>query len=126
MNKPWIVRFGQEFDQEFQAIEEDTQDALLAAVNVLENYGPELGRPFVDTLKGSKYPNMKELRFAAANGAWRVAFAFDPSRHAILLVAGDKAGMSQNRFYRSLIAKADQRYGAHLKRMRDTLMKRGS
>jgi len=123
---PWIVRFGQEFDLEFQAIEEDTQDALLAAVNVLESYGPDLGRPFVDTLKGSKYPNMKELRFAAANGAWRVAFAFDPSRQAILLVAGDKAGVSQNRFYRSMIAKADQRYGAHLKRMRDTLTMRGS
>jgi len=122
---PWIVRFGQEFDQEFQAIEEDTQDALLAAVNVLEAYAPELGRPFVDTLKGSKYPNMKELRFAAANGAWRVVFAFDPSRQAILLVAGDKAGVSQSRFYRSLIAKADQRYGAHLKRMRETLIKRG-
>ncbi|HLB99083.1 MAG TPA: type II toxin-antitoxin system RelE/ParE family toxin [Acetobacteraceae bacterium] len=122
---PWIVRFGQEFDQEFRAIEEDTQDALLAAVNVLETYGPELGRPFVDTLKGSKYPNMKELRFAASDGAWRVAFAFDPSRQAILLVAGDKAGVSQSRFYRSLIAKADQRYGAHLKRMRETLINRG-
>jgi len=122
---PWIVRFGQEFDQEFQAIEEDTQDALLAAVNVLEAYAPELGRPFVDTLKGSKYPNMKELRFAVANGARRVVFAFDPSRQAILLVAGDKAGVSQSRFDRSLIAKADQRYGAHLKRMRETLIKRG-
>jgi hypothetical protein len=122
----WIVRLGKEFDQEFRAIEEDTQDALLAAVKVLENYGPELGRPFVDTLKGSKYPNMKELRFAAADGAWRVAFAFDPSRQAILLVAGDKAGVSQIRFYRRLIAKADQRYGAHLRRMRDALLKRGN
>jgi hypothetical protein len=125
MNMSWIVQFGEEFDQEFRAIEDDTQDALLAAVKVLENYGPALGRPLVDTLKGSKYPNMKELRFAAANGAWRVAFAFDPSRHAILLVAGDKAGVSQSRFYRWLITKADQRYGAHLERMRDILVKRG-
>jgi hypothetical protein len=98
---------------------------MLAAVKVLEDYGPELGRPLVDTLKGSKYSNMKELRFAAANGAWRVAFAFDPSRQAILLVAGDKAGVSQSRFYRSLIAKADQRYEAHLQRLRAALTKRG-
>lgn len=69
---------------------------------------------------------MKELRFAAANGARRVAFAFDPRRQAILLVAGDKAGVNQNRFYKSLLAKADQRYGDHLERLRDTPMKRGS
>lgn len=50
----WIVRFVEEFDQEFRAIEEDTQDALLAAVKVLENYGPELGRPprrYVERIK---------------------------------------------------------------------------
>lgn len=54
-----------------------------------------LGRPYVDTLEGSKYPNMKELRFTADDGVWRVAFAFDPQREAIVLVAGDKAGVAQ-------------------------------
>ena len=57
---------------------------------------------------------MKELRFDAADGVWRVAFAFDPSRTAILLVAGDKSGSSGKRFYRQLIAKADKRFDAHL------------
>jgi hypothetical protein len=57
---------------------------------------------------------MKELRFEAANDEWRVAFAFDPKRRAILLVAGDKSGGSQKRFYRQLIAKADKRSSAHL------------
>ena len=57
---------------------------------------------------------MKELRFDADNGVWRVAFAFDPERKAILLVAGDKAGTSQQRFYRQLIRKADARFDAHL------------
>lgn len=61
---------------------------------------------------------MKELRFDAANGVWRVAFAFDPKRRAILLVAGDKSGGSQKRFYRELIRKADQRFDAHLERIR--------
>lgn len=73
-----------------------------------------LGRPHVDTLAGSRFPNMKELRFEAADGVWRVAFAFDPDRPAILLVAGDKSGVAQRRFYRALIAKADKRFAAHL------------
>jgi len=57
---------------------------------------------------------MKELRFDAADGVWRVAFAFDPKRHAILLLAGDKSGVSERRFYKQLIAKADRRFDAHL------------
>jgi hypothetical protein len=84
----------------------------------LEQFGPQLGRPRVDTLKGSRYGNMKELRFDAADGVWRVAFAFDPRRRAILLVAGDKSGTSQQRFYRQLIEKADARYKAHLAKLK--------
>jgi hypothetical protein len=61
---------------------------------------------------------MKELRFDAADGAWRVAFAFDPQRQAILLCAGDKSGRAQARFYRRLIATADHRFDAHLARQR--------
>jgi hypothetical protein len=57
---------------------------------------------------------MKELRFSAADGEWRLAFAFDPRRKAILLAAGDKSGGSQKRFYRNLIRKADQRFASHL------------
>lgn len=57
---------------------------------------------------------MKELRFSADDGAWRVAFAFDPKRCAIILVAGDKSGMGQKRFYKRLIAKADVRFAEHL------------
>lgn len=69
------------------------------------------------TLSGSKFDNMKELRFRADDGVWRVAFAFDPKRNAILLVAGNKSGTSQTRFYKRLIATADARYKAHLKRI---------
>jgi hypothetical protein len=60
---------------------------------------------------------MKELRFTANAGPWRVAFAFDPARNAILLVAGDKSGKNQARFYKQLIVKADKRYEAHLEQM---------
>jgi hypothetical protein len=91
---------------------------ILALALLLEQFGPQLGRPRVDTLKGSRHANMKELRFSAADGEWRIAFAFDPKRRAILLVAGDKSGGSEKRFYRELIRKADQRFDAHLARLK--------
>ena len=93
------------------------KEALLAATRLLKDYGPQLGRPHVDTLKGSKFANMKELRFSAEGGVWRVAFAFDPTRQGILLVAGDKSRVSESRFYRNLITKGDRRYAAHLVRL---------
>lgn len=113
----WEVVFDQAFESEFDALPTAVQDELLAHTMVLETFGPTLGRPWVDTLKGSRYPNMKELRFNASGGVWRIAFAFDPNRQAILLVAGDKAGVTERRFYRQLIRKADDRFFQHLNRL---------
>jgi hypothetical protein len=110
----WVVIFDEAFDAEFAAFARDVQTALLAKARLLEHFGPQLGRPHVDTLKDSKHANMKELRFDAADGAWRAAFAFDALRQAIILVAGDKSGGSQKRFYRTLIATADKRLDDHL------------
>ena len=90
------------------------QDAILARAILLERVGPSLGRPHADTLTGPKHANMKELRFSAANGVWRIAFAFDPDRQAILLVGGDKSGGGEKRFYKRLIARADERFDRHL------------
>jgi len=87
---------------------------------LLQQFGPQLGRPHVDTLNGSRHANMKELRFTAAGGVWRVAFAFDPRRKALLLVAGDKSGGSEKKFYRKLIQKADERFDSHLNRIKQT------
>ena len=67
---------------------------------------------------------MKELQFNAADGVWRVAFAFDPNRNAVLLVCGDKSGGSEKRFYRQLIEKADSRFDAHLARIKRRREKR--
>src|SRR5215831_2704631 len=110
----WTVRLHQLFEDEFEAFAQEVQDELLATAKLLKDYGPDLGRPHADTLKGSHYANMKELRFMCADGVWRVAFAFDPKREAILLVAGDKSGISEKKFYKRLIAKADERFDAHL------------
>jgi hypothetical protein len=114
----WIVEIGDEFDPEFKELHEDVRIEILALSRVLQQFGPQLGRPRVDTLNGSRHANMKELRFSAADGEWRVAFAFDPKRTAILLVAGDKSGMSEKRFYKQLIAKADERFDMHLNRLK--------
>src|SRR3954454_20804977 len=110
----WAVEFHDEFRAEFAELPEDVRDELLAQAGVLRTLGPGLTRPRADTLNGSKHANMKELRFKAGGGVWRVAFAFDPMRHAILLVAGDKSGGSERRFYERLIARADRRFDAHL------------
>jgi hypothetical protein len=83
-------------------------------VEHLRQFGPQAKRPVVDTLKGSKHANMKELRFAAAGGEWRAAFAFDTRRRAIVLVVGDKSGGSERRFYKQLIARADKRFDKHI------------
>jgi hypothetical protein len=110
----WAVELHEEFDAEFGYLAKDVQDELLAQAAVIECFGPQTGRPRVDTLNGSCYANMKELRFDADGGVWRVAFAFDPRRHAVLLVAVDKSGGGEKTFYRHLIKKADERYGRHL------------
>lgn len=114
----WEVIFHEAFEGEFEALPEAVQDELLAHAKLLETLGPHLKRPRADTLNGSKHANMKELRFEAADGVWRVAFAFDSERKGILLVAGDKSGQSEKRFYRQLIARADERFDGHLARLR--------
>ena len=118
----WIISFDDEFDLEFDELNEVVQNECLAHLKVLEKFGPELGRPHVDTLKGSKHSNMKELRFYADNGVWRLAFAFDPKRKAILLVCGDKSGVGEKRFYKELIKHADKRYGKHLSKLKNEVV----
>ena len=114
----WIVVFHPAFEEEFDAFSTDVQDELLAQARVIETFGPEAGRPRVDTLKGSKHAKMKELRFDADDGVWRTAFAFDPQRQAVLLVAGDKSGVSEKRFYKKLIKVADERFDEHLEALK--------
>lgn len=113
----WAVAIGDEFEPEFDAMAETVQTEILALSLLLRQFGPALGRPRVDTLNGSRHANMKELRFSESDGEWRVAFAFDPRRRAILLVGGDKSGLPERRFYRTLIRKADDRFDAHLARL---------
>jgi len=115
----WDVDFHDDFVAEYHELAQDVQDELLASIKVLEEFGPELGRPRVDTLNGSRHCNMKELRFNAGGGVWRFAFAFDSNRRAIVLCGDNKSGGSEKRFYRKLIDRADSRYDAHLVRVKE-------
>jgi hypothetical protein len=96
----------------------DLQRAAATTIATLQLVGPTLGRPHADTLKGSRHANMKELRLSVGDGEWRIAFAFDPRRHGILLVGGNKSGVTSARFYRRLIATADRRLDEHLAAVR--------
>lgn len=112
----WKVIFHDEFDAEFDELSNDAQDSLLQAALAVSLAGPKAGRPHVDTLVGSRHSNMKELRYTAGRGTqiWRAAFAFDPQRSAVILVAAEKQGAGERLFYKRLIRKADTRFDAHL------------
>jgi len=112
----WKVDLHPAFERELDDLDQEVRRELAAKIERLRRDGPRLARPHADKLVGSRHANMKELRFSAANGQWRVAFAFDPERKAIVLVAGDKAGRDQRRFYRNLISIADRRFEEHLSR----------
>jgi len=117
LNHPdWKVVFHAEFVEEFKQFSPDVQDELLASAIVVKTLGPAAGRPHVGTLSNPRHPNMKELRFKANNGAeiWRAVFAFDPVQQAIMLVAADKQGIPQERFYKNLLKIANSRYEQHL------------
>lgn len=116
----WQIEFHPAFDHEFHALREPVQDELLALTDQLAGSGPSLGRPQVDTLSGTRHRKMKELRFRVQREVWRAAFAFDPTRLAIVLAAGNKRGRSERRFYERLIRTADDRYDEHLELMDTT------
>ena len=114
----WNVATTDEFDAWFADLEGDAQAEIIAKVELLKLLGPRLSRPHADTLNGSKHANMKERRADTATEILRIAFAFDPERVGILLVAGDKRGVNQTRFYRQLIHKADELFDAHLAKVK--------
>ena len=111
----WSVLTHPEFEKWLLSLERSVRNELVASFELLEKFGPMLGRPRVDTLKGSKYPNMKELRVQYKGDPWRILFAFDPKRSAILLIGGNKGG--DERWYKTNIPIADARYAEHLKQL---------
>lgn len=114
---PWVVDLELIYDW-LKAIDEDTYNQIIAALRILAAVGPGLGRPLVDTIVGSRHNNMKELRpGSAGRSEVRILFAFDPRRHAIMLLAGDKQGR-WDKWYRANVPIADDRYEEHLEKLK--------
>ena len=108
----WTVITTDVFNEWFEQQDESTQEKVLAALVVLQQQGPSLGRPLVDTVYDSKFTNMKELRVQHRGKPLRAFFAFDPLRQAIVLCIGDKGG--KKRFYKEMLEIADEQYKLHL------------
>jgi hypothetical protein len=109
----WTVEFTDQFEGWWNGLSEDEQIDIDAKVRLLEELGPALGRPHADTVQGSRHANMKELRIQHAGRPYRVLFAFDPRRCAILLLGGDKTGNA--RWYDENIPVADKLFEGHLR-----------
>lgn len=113
----WTVLFEQPFETWFLELSPEEKIDILASIKVLEEYGPLLSRPHVDTLKGSKLKNLKELRVQHAGDPYRILFIFDPSRQAVLLCGGNKTG--DKRFYDRMIPIAEKSYRQYLKELKN-------
>ncbi|MBX3388388.1 MAG: type II toxin-antitoxin system RelE/ParE family toxin [Phycisphaeraceae bacterium] len=112
----WEVEYTDEFGEWWASLSEEEQESLAHDIELLEQLGPGLGRPKADTVKGSRFSNMKELRTQHAGRPYRTLFAFDPRRCAILLIGGCKQG--EDRFYEQFIPEADRLYGEHLEQLK--------
>jgi hypothetical protein len=111
----WDVEYTDQFEAWWDALTPADQAAVEATVNALQRDGPALGRPLVDTIKGSRHRNMKELR--PPRGSIRILLIFDPRRTAILLLGGDKTHQWEA-WYRRAIPQADQLYDDYLEELR--------
>ena len=113
----WDVMLDDEFAAWLDELDAGVRNAILAHAALLRERGPLLGRPYVDTLEASAFPNMKELRVQFRGEPWRILFAFDSKRAAVLLVGGNKTG--DRRWYKTQIPIADERFKRHLKRLKE-------
>lgn len=108
---PWEVLYTTQAADWITGLDEDAHRHVLAAIEMLSEHGPGLGRPLVDRIEGSRHHNMKELRASTL----RALFAFDPERRAIILIGGDKRG-DWKRWYKRNIPLADDLLDDYLSR----------
>lgn len=111
----WTIDKTNEVKEWIFSLNHNDREAILTRLLVLREFGPDLGRPNIDSVYGSKHSNMKELRISRKRSEYRIFFAFDPTRSAILLIGGDKRGVK--RFYDDMIKRADYLYDLHLKKL---------
>ena len=108
----WTVEGTEVFDGWFASLTEPEREDVIAVVDLLKALGPRLGFPYTSKVKGSRHGQMREMRIQHAGRPFRVLYAFDPRRAAILLVGGDKTG--NGRWYDQMIPLADRLFDEHL------------
>lgn len=112
----WDVEFTDEFERWWDPLNSWEQEAISAAVDLLQGDGPDLGFPYSSAVRGSRHSHMRELRVQCRGNPYRILYAFDPIRCAILLIGGNKAGQKQ--WYEKFVPLADHLYDAHLEELR--------
>lgn len=112
----WVIETTDRFDTWYSMQNETDRECILASLLVLRAKGPQLARPYADTIKGSRYANMKELRIQSRGDPIRAFFAFDVMRTGIVLCAGSKVS-NEKRFYDVMLPLAEQEYAEHLKKI---------
>jgi hypothetical protein len=110
----WEVEYTDQFGEWWISLDEDAQEDIDTIVLVLEDKGSTLARPYADNVRKSRHANMRELRVQSKGRPLRIFYAFDPRRLAILLIGGDKTGLSDERFYSQFVPIADRLYDVHL------------
>jgi len=115
----WEIEYTDEFEGWWDRLSEAEQDSVQATVMLLGDEGPHLGFPHTSDIKGSRHGHLRELRVQHGGRPYRVLYAFDPRRCAILLLGGDKTG--QDRWYQENVPQAERLYDEHL----ETLKKEG-
>ena len=108
----WTIERTKEIAEWITQLDDDAKEAIYKNLLILKKMGPSLGRPYVDSINQSKHKNMKELRVQNKKRLFRIFFAFDPDRKAILIIGGDKRG--DTRFYQRLIPIADKLFDKYL------------
>lgn len=114
----WEVEYTDQFGQWWDTLGEAEQISIRAVVGLLEELGPQLAYPYSSDIRGSRYGQMRELRIQHQGCPVRVLYAFDPRRTAILLIGGEKTGMSDARFYGAVVPIAERLYEQHLDELR--------
>lgn len=108
----WNVEYTDEFGDWWSGLGKSAQEELTAVIELLAEHGPELEFPYSSGMKGSRHSHMRELRIQCDGRPFRVFYAFDPRRTAILLIGGDKTG--DDRFYKRMVPLADRLYDDYL------------
>lgn len=110
------VEYTDEFGEWWKDLSEGEQNAVDRYVLMLMEAGPHLGYPYSSGIESSRHSHIRELRIQHRGDPYRVFYAFDPRRTAILLIGGGKTG--DKRFYEKMVPIADDLYDTHLEELR--------